>query len=76
MNVVFYGVKLDFFCYLPDRKCLKENEETKNQVSKNCRDHEEFLAQLHDCLDPDKKNEKASDEDLILKVFVCRLIRL
>ncbi|KAF6364162.1 coiled-coil domain containing 170 [Rhinolophus ferrumequinum] len=50
------------------QKCLKENEETKNQVSKNCREHEEFLAQLHDCLDPDKKNEKASDEDLILKL--------
>nr|XP_019591010.1 PREDICTED: coiled-coil domain-containing protein 170 isoform X2 [Rhinolophus sinicus] len=50
------------------QKCLKENEETKNQVSKNCREHEEFLAQLHDCLDPDKKNEKAADEDLILKL--------
>ncbi|XP_019494441.1 PREDICTED: coiled-coil domain-containing protein 170 isoform X2 [Hipposideros armiger] len=50
------------------QECLKENEETKNQVSKNCREHEEFLAQLHDCLDPDKKNEKASDEDLILKL--------
>nr|XP_035928857.1 coiled-coil domain-containing protein 170 isoform X3 [Halichoerus grypus] len=49
------------------QKCLKENEENKNQVSKNCRKHEEFLAQLGDCLDPKKKNEKASDEDLILK---------
>ncbi|XP_034846915.1 coiled-coil domain-containing protein 170 isoform X3 [Mirounga leonina] len=50
------------------QKCLKENEENKNQVSKNCRKHEEFLAQLGDCLDPEKKNEKASDEDLILKL--------
>ncbi|XP_058591647.1 coiled-coil domain-containing protein 170 isoform X2 [Neofelis nebulosa] len=50
------------------QKCLKENEENKKQVSKNCRRHEEFLAQLCDCLDPDKKNEKASDEDLILKL--------
>ncbi|XP_035564509.1 coiled-coil domain-containing protein 170 isoform X4 [Canis lupus familiaris] len=49
------------------QKCLKEIEENKNQVSKNCRQHEEFLAQLGDCLDPDKKNEKASYEDLILK---------
>ncbi|XP_025722122.1 coiled-coil domain-containing protein 170 isoform X1 [Callorhinus ursinus] len=50
------------------QKCLKENEENKNQVSKNCRKHEEFLSQLGDCLDPEKKNEKASDEDLILKL--------
>ncbi|XP_030172460.1 coiled-coil domain-containing protein 170 [Lynx canadensis] len=50
------------------QKCLKENEENKKQVSKNCRRHEEFLAQLCDCLDPDKRNEKASDEDLILKL--------
>ncbi|XP_072684084.1 coiled-coil domain-containing protein 170 isoform X3 [Canis lupus baileyi] len=49
------------------QKCLKEIEENKNQVSKNCRQYEEFLAQLGDCLDPDKKNEKASYEDLILK---------
>uniref|UniRef100_A0A673T9X9 Coiled-coil domain containing 170 n=1 Tax=Suricata suricatta TaxID=37032 RepID=A0A673T9X9_SURSU len=49
------------------QKCLQENEENKKQVSKNCRRHEEFVAQLCDCLDPDKKNEKASDEDLILK---------
>ncbi|XP_014650949.1 PREDICTED: coiled-coil domain-containing protein 170, partial [Ceratotherium simum simum] len=48
--------------------CLKENEKNKNQISTNCRKHEEFLAQLHDCLDPDKKNEEASDEDLILKL--------
>ncbi|XP_059797868.1 coiled-coil domain-containing protein 170 [Balaenoptera ricei] len=50
------------------QKCLKENEENKDQVSQNCRKHEEFLTQLHDCLDPGKKNEKASDEDLILKL--------
>ncbi|XP_061063173.1 coiled-coil domain-containing protein 170 [Eubalaena glacialis] len=50
------------------QECLKENEENKDQVSQNCRKHEEFLAQLHDCLDPGKKNEKASDEDLILKL--------
>ena len=54
---------------MTNRKCLKENEKNKNQVSQNCRKHEEFLAQLRDCLDPEK-NEKASDEDLILKVLV------
>ncbi|XP_012590566.1 PREDICTED: coiled-coil domain-containing protein 170 [Condylura cristata] len=50
------------------QKCLSENEETKNQISKNCRKHEEFLAQLRDGLDADKKNDEASDEDLILKL--------
>ncbi|KAI5938454.1 Coiled-coil domain-containing protein 170 [Manis javanica] len=50
------------------QKCLKEKEENKNQALENCRKQEEFLVQLHDCLDPDKKNEKASDEDLILKI--------
>ena len=59
---------LKLISYLANRKCLKENEENKNQVSQNCRKHEEFLAQLRDCLDP--KNAKASDEDLILKVLV------
>uniref|UniRef100_A0A2K6GTA2 Coiled-coil domain containing 170 n=1 Tax=Propithecus coquereli TaxID=379532 RepID=A0A2K6GTA2_PROCO len=49
------------------QKCSKENEENKKQISKNCRKHEEFLTQLHDCLDPEKKNEKASEEDLIFK---------
>lgn len=60
---------LKLISYLTNRKCLKENEENKNQVSQNCRKHEEFLAQLRDCLDPEK-NAKASDEDLILKVLV------
>nr|KAF6341015.1 coiled-coil domain containing 170 [Myotis myotis] len=50
------------------QKRVKENEENKNQMSKNCKEHEEFLARLRDCLDPDKKNEKISDEDLILKL--------
>ncbi|ELK26488.1 hypothetical protein MDA_GLEAN10007649, partial [Myotis davidii] len=50
------------------QKCVKENEENKNQMSKNCKEHEEFLARLWDCLDPDKKNEKIPDEDLILKL--------
>ncbi|XP_044936111.1 coiled-coil domain-containing protein 170 [Mustela putorius furo] len=50
------------------QKCLKENEDNKNQALKNCKKHEEFLAQLGDFLDPEKKNEKASDEDLILKL--------
>ncbi|XP_057595646.1 coiled-coil domain-containing protein 170 isoform X3 [Hippopotamus amphibius kiboko] len=49
------------------QNCLKENEENKNQVLQNCRKHEEFLAQLRDCLGPERKNEKASDEDFILK---------
>lgn len=75
-NVIFYGVKTWLICCLLDRKCLKENEENKNQVSKKCREHERFLAQLHDCLDPDKKNGMASDEDFILKVFVRTLKRL
>ncbi|XP_031312417.2 coiled-coil domain-containing protein 170 [Camelus dromedarius] len=50
------------------QQCLKENAENKNQALENCRRHEEFLAQLRDYLDPEKKNEKASDEDLILKL--------
>ncbi|KAM9666900.1 coiled-coil domain-containing protein 170 isoform 3-T3 [Trichechus inunguis] len=50
------------------QKCLKENEENKNEVSKNCRKQEKFLSQLHNCLHLDKKDEKASDEDLILKL--------
>ncbi|CAK6446509.1 unnamed protein product [Pipistrellus nathusii] len=50
------------------QKCVKKNEENKNQMSKNCKEHEEFLACLRDCLDPDKKNERISDEDLILKL--------
>ncbi|XP_062954444.1 coiled-coil domain-containing protein 170 [Cynocephalus volans] len=50
------------------QKCSKENEESKKQVSENCRKQEEFLTQLCDCLDPDKKNEKLPEEDLILKL--------
>ncbi|XP_076715528.2 coiled-coil domain-containing protein 170 [Callospermophilus lateralis] len=50
------------------QKCSKENEENKKQVSKHSRKHEEFLIQLHDSLDPDKRSEKASEEDLILKL--------
>ncbi|XP_037675509.1 coiled-coil domain-containing protein 170 isoform X2 [Choloepus didactylus] len=54
------------------QKCLKENEENKNQVSRNCRKQEEFLAQLRGSLDLDK-DEKALDEDLILKLReVCK----
>lgn len=68
MNDLFCGVIAWLICCLPCRKCLKENEETKNQALKNCKKQEEFLAQLGDFLDPEKKNEKASDEDLILKV--------
>ncbi|XP_045699596.1 coiled-coil domain-containing protein 170 [Phyllostomus hastatus] len=55
------------------QKCFKENEENKNQVSKSCREHEEFLAQLRDCLGPDKKNEEMSAGDLIAKLrALCR----
>ncbi|XP_055123461.2 damage-control phosphatase ARMT1 isoform X2 [Symphalangus syndactylus] len=54
------------------QKCSKENEENKKQVSKNCTKHEEFLTQLRDCLDPDERNDKASDEDLILKLRELR----
>nr|XP_012307663.1 coiled-coil domain-containing protein 170 isoform X2 [Aotus nancymaae] len=52
------------------QKCSKENEENKKEVSENCRKHEEFLTQLRDCLDPDERNDQASDEDLILKDLV------
>ncbi|XP_069929505.1 coiled-coil domain-containing protein 170 isoform X2 [Oryctolagus cuniculus] len=50
------------------QKHLKENEEQKDQISEHGRKHQEFLTQLRDCLDPDKKNEQASDEDVILKL--------
>uniref|UniRef100_A0A8D1Z1M9 Coiled-coil domain-containing protein 170 n=1 Tax=Sus scrofa TaxID=9823 RepID=A0A8D1Z1M9_PIG len=43
------------------QKCLKDNEENKKQVLQSCRKHEKFLAALRDSLDPEKKNEKASD---------------
>ncbi|XP_077005398.1 coiled-coil domain-containing protein 170 [Tamandua tetradactyla] len=49
------------------QKCVKENEENKNQVSRNYRKQEEFLAQLCGSLNLDK-DEKASDEDLLLKL--------
>lgn len=76
MRVTFFDVQTWRVCYLLDRKCLKDNEENKKQVLQSCRKHEKFLAALRDSLDPEKKNEKASDEDLILKVFVWRLKRL
>ncbi|XP_044617403.1 coiled-coil domain-containing protein 170 isoform X2 [Equus asinus] len=50
------------------QKCLKENEKNMNQISTNCRKREEFLAQLHDCLDPNKENGAASEEDVVLKL--------
>ncbi|KAG8510705.1 Coiled-coil domain-containing protein 170, partial [Galemys pyrenaicus] len=50
------------------QKGLTENEENKNQISKICRKHEEFRAQLRDVLDLDEKNDEAADEDLILKL--------
>uniref|UniRef100_A0A8D2CTN6 Coiled-coil domain containing 170 n=1 Tax=Sciurus vulgaris TaxID=55149 RepID=A0A8D2CTN6_SCIVU len=50
------------------QKCSEENEENKRQVSKHSRKHEEFLIQLRDSLDPDKRSEMASEEDLILKL--------
>ncbi|EDL03584.1 mCG115097 [Mus musculus] len=50
------------------QNCSKENEESKKQGSEHLRRHEEFRAQLHDCLSLDKKHEEASDEDLILKL--------
>ncbi|XP_031209329.1 coiled-coil domain-containing protein 170 isoform X3 [Mastomys coucha] len=50
------------------QNCSKENEESKKQGSENLRRHEEFRAQLWDCLSLDKKCEEASDEDLILKL--------
>ncbi|XP_001494496.4 coiled-coil domain-containing protein 170 [Equus caballus] len=50
------------------QKCLKENEKNMNQISTNCRKREEFLAQLHDCLDPNKENGAASEEDFVLKL--------
>ncbi|XP_006882865.1 PREDICTED: coiled-coil domain-containing protein 170 [Elephantulus edwardii] len=50
------------------QKCLKEKEENKIKVSETCRKQEDFLSQLHDCLELDMKNGKASEEDLILKL--------
>uniref|UniRef100_A0A8C6IFU3 Coiled-coil domain containing 170 n=1 Tax=Mus spicilegus TaxID=10103 RepID=A0A8C6IFU3_MUSSI len=50
------------------QNCSKENEESKKQGSEYLRRHEEFRAQLHDCLSLDKKHEETSDEDLILKL--------
>ncbi|XP_054992723.1 coiled-coil domain-containing protein 170 [Sorex araneus] len=54
------------------QKCLTENEENKTQISKNRKRHEEFLAQLRESLDPDGKNQEASDADLILKLQELR----
>ncbi|XP_010627190.1 coiled-coil domain-containing protein 170 [Fukomys damarensis] len=55
------------------QKCAKESEESKKQVLEHCRKHADFLTQLWDCLDPDQKDQKASDEDLILKLReLCR----
>ncbi|KFO31296.1 hypothetical protein H920_07292 [Fukomys damarensis] len=53
------------------QKCAKESEESKKQVLEHCRKHADFLTQLWDCLDPDQKDQKASDEDLILKDLLC-----
>ncbi|XP_042539622.1 coiled-coil domain-containing protein 170 [Dipodomys spectabilis] len=50
------------------QKCSMEKEETKKQASENCRRHEEFLTQLCDCLDPERKREEALKEDFISKV--------
>ncbi|XP_013372854.1 PREDICTED: coiled-coil domain-containing protein 170 isoform X3 [Chinchilla lanigera] len=55
------------------QKCAKESEDNKKQVSENCRKHVDFLTQLWDCLDPDRKDQEASDADLILKLReLCR----
>nr|XP_013006572.1 coiled-coil domain-containing protein 170 [Cavia porcellus] len=55
------------------QKCAKESEESKKQVSESCRKHVDFLTQLGDCLDPDRKDQKASAEDLMLKLQeLCR----
>ncbi|KAM6180663.1 coiled-coil domain-containing protein 170 [Erethizon dorsatum] len=55
------------------QKYAEESEENKKQVSENCRKHVDFLTQLRDCLDPDQKDQKASDADLILKLReLCR----
>ncbi|XP_012982223.1 coiled-coil domain-containing protein 170 isoform X2 [Mesocricetus auratus] len=50
------------------QNCMKENEESKKQGLENLRRHEEFRTELCDCLSLDKKQEEASDEDLILKL--------
>ncbi|XP_052025463.1 coiled-coil domain-containing protein 170 [Apodemus sylvaticus] len=50
------------------QNCSKESEESKKQGSEHLRRHEEFRAQLCDCLSLDQKHEEASDEDLILKL--------
>lgn len=57
------------------RKCLKENEESKDQAAKNSRKLEEFLIQLSGCLEMDMKNEEESQEHLISKAFVANLTK-
>ncbi|XP_023562005.1 coiled-coil domain-containing protein 170 [Octodon degus] len=55
------------------QKCAEESEERKKQVSENCRKHSELLTQLWDCLDPDGKDQEASEAELILKLQeLCR----
>uniref|UniRef100_F6ZMM4 Coiled-coil domain containing 170 n=1 Tax=Ornithorhynchus anatinus TaxID=9258 RepID=F6ZMM4_ORNAN len=49
-------------------KCLRENEESKNQASKNSRKHMEFLVELSWCLDMDITNREEPQQDLISKV--------
>ncbi|XP_004857001.1 coiled-coil domain-containing protein 170 [Heterocephalus glaber] len=55
------------------QKCAKESEENKKQVSEHCWKHVDFLTQLQECLDPDRKDQKAAEEDLISKLReLCR----
>ncbi|EHB15004.1 hypothetical protein GW7_18344 [Heterocephalus glaber] len=54
------------------QKCAKESEENKKQVSEHCWKHVDFLTQLQE-LDPDRKDQKAAEEDLISKLReLCR----
>ncbi|KFO37456.1 hypothetical protein H920_01122 [Fukomys damarensis] len=55
------------------QKCTKESKEYKKQVSDHRRKHADFITQLQDCLHPDQKDQKASDEDLIFQLReLCR----
>ncbi|XP_038618212.1 coiled-coil domain-containing protein 170 [Tachyglossus aculeatus] len=49
-------------------KCFGENEESKNQASKDSRKHMEFLLELSWCLDMDITDKEEPQQDLISKV--------
>ncbi|XP_072499814.1 coiled-coil domain-containing protein 170 isoform X2 [Notamacropus eugenii] len=50
------------------KKCLKENEESKDRAAESSKKLEGFLIQLSDCLEMDMKNEEELQENVISKV--------